>query len=228
MEDRPNRTVDNSSTSPQQHQSHAAAASSKQPVTAPDAVDTTSVTQRLQKELMALMGNGCDFVYGGDVWLPIRLCLGHSIISHLKFKSKVELVMTEGDLGVSAFPEGESIFAWIGTIEGGKGTMYEGLSYKISMRFPLDYPFKPPQVKFETMCFHPNVDQFGNICLDILQDKWSSAYDCRTILLSVQSLLGEPNPESPLNTYAAALLNNEEDYRKMVQEQYFGEKTSES
>lgn len=77
--------------------------------------------------------------------------------------------MTEGDLGVSAFPEGESIFAWIGTIEGGKGTMYEGLSYKISMRFPLDYPFKPPQVKFETMCFHPNVDQFGNICLDILQ-----------------------------------------------------------
>ncbi|KAK6228168.1 hypothetical protein QUC31_006440 [Theobroma cacao] len=177
MEDRPNRTVDNSSTSPQQHQSHAAAASSKQPVTAPDAVDTTSVTQRLQKELMALM-------------------------------------MTEGDLGVSAFPEGESIFAWIGTIEGGKGTMYEGLSYKISMRFPLDYPFKPPQVKFETMCFHPNVDQFGNICLDILQDKWSSAYDCRTILLSVQSLLGEPNPESPLNTYAAALLNNEEGMNK--------------
>ncbi|XP_021295680.1 probable ubiquitin-conjugating enzyme E2 C isoform X1 [Herrania umbratica] len=191
MEDRPNQTVDNSSTSPQLHLRHAAAASSKQPVTVPNAVDTTSVTQRLQKELMALM-------------------------------------MTEGDLGVSAFPEGESIFAWIGTIEGGKGTMYEGLSYKISMRFPLDYPFKPPQVKFETMCFHPNVDQFGNICLDILQDKWSSAYDCRTILLSVQSLLGEPNPESPLNTYAAALLNNKEDYRKMVQEQYFGGKASES
>lgn len=77
--------------------------------------------------------------------------------------------MSGGDLGVSAFPEGESIFTWIGTIEGGKGTMYEGLSYKLSLRFPLDYPFKPPQVKFETMCFHPNVDQYGNICLDILQ-----------------------------------------------------------
>lgn len=77
--------------------------------------------------------------------------------------------MTGGDLGVSAFPEGESIFTWTGTIEGGKGTMYEGLSYKLLLRFPLDYPFKPPQVKFETMCFHPNVDQFGNICLDILQ-----------------------------------------------------------
>ena len=77
--------------------------------------------------------------------------------------------MSGGDLGVSAFPEGESIFTWIGTIEGGKGTMYEGLSYKLSLRFPVDYPFKPPVVKFETMCFHPNVDQFGNICLDILQ-----------------------------------------------------------
>ncbi|KAB2085973.1 hypothetical protein ERO13_A05G413000v2 [Gossypium hirsutum] len=191
MEVRPNQTVDNSSTSPQQHRHRVAAAASKQPVSATNAVDTTSVTQRLQKELMALM-------------------------------------MSSGDLGVSAFPEGESIFTWIGTIKGGEGTMYEGLSYKLSLRFPLDYPFKPPQVKFETTCFHPNVDQFGNICLDILQDKWSSAYDCRTILLSVQSLLGEPNPESPLNTYAAALWNNKEDYRKMVQEQYFGGKTLES
>ncbi|XP_027108083.1 ubiquitin-conjugating enzyme E2 20-like isoform X2 [Coffea arabica] len=129
--------------------------------------------------------------------------------------------MSGGDLGVSAFPEGESIFTWIGTIEGGKGTMYEGLSYKLSLRFPLDYPFKPPQVKFETMCFHPNVDQYGNICLDILQDKWSSAYDCRTILLSIQSLLGEPNNESPLNSSAAALWKNQEDYRKMVRKYYY-------
>ncbi|XP_052883771.1 ubiquitin-conjugating enzyme E2 20-like isoform X2 [Gossypium arboreum] len=134
MEVRPNQTVDNSPTTPQQHQRHAAAASSKQPVSTTNAVDTTSVSQRLQKELMALM-------------------------------------MCGGDLGVSAFPEGESIFTWIGTIEGGKGTMYEGLSYKLSLHFTSEYPFKPPQVKFETMCFHPNVDQFGNICLDILQSQ---------------------------------------------------------
>ncbi|XP_022138984.1 probable ubiquitin-conjugating enzyme E2 C [Momordica charantia] len=136
-------------------------------------------------------------------------------------KELMSLMMSGGDLGVSAFPEGESIFTWIGTIEGGKGTAYEGLSYKLSLNFPMDYPFKPPLVKFETLCFHPNVDQYGNICLDILQDKWSSAYDCRTILLSIQSLLGEPNPESPLNSYAAALWNNTEDYRKMVHKQYF-------
>ncbi|URE48180.1 ubiquitin-conjugating enzyme E2 19-like [Musa troglodytarum] len=49
-----------------------------------------------------------------------------------------------GDTGVSAFPEGENIFSWIGTIEGSKGTPCEGLLYKLSLRFPLDYPFKPP------------------------------------------------------------------------------------
>ncbi|KAK9187062.1 hypothetical protein WN944_018452 [Citrus x changshan-huyou] len=185
MEVRPNPTVENLRAT--------AAASSKQPVSSPNTVDTTSVTQRLQKELMSLMVSILLNFIGSKNAGRIKKC-----------------EMSGGDLGVSAFPEGESIFTWIGTIEGGKGTMYEGLSYKLSLHFPLDYPFKPPQVKFETMCFHPNVDQYGNICLDILQDKWSSAYDCRTILLSIQSLLGEPNPESPLNSYAAALLNNKE------------------
>ncbi|KAA8550421.1 hypothetical protein F0562_002105 [Nyssa sinensis] len=187
MEARNDAAVDNFSTDRQPPST----TPSKQVKASPNPVDTNSVTQRLQRELMSLMMSG-------------------------------------GDLGVSAFPEGESIFTWIGTIEGGKGTVYEGLSYKISLRFPLDYPFKPPQVKFETMCFHPNVDQYGNICLDILQDKWSSAYDCRTILLSVQSLLGEPNIESPLNSSAAALWNNQEDYRKMVCKQYMAGEAFES
>ncbi|XP_022967029.1 probable ubiquitin-conjugating enzyme E2 C isoform X3 [Cucurbita maxima] len=91
-------------------------------------------------------------------------------------KELMSLMMSGDDLGVSAFPEGESIFTWIGTIEGGKGTAYEGLSYKLSLHFPMEYPFKPPLVKFETMCFHPNVDQYGNICLDILQitERWST------------------------------------------------------
>ncbi|KAE8667438.1 Ubiquitin-conjugating enzyme E2 C [Hibiscus syriacus] len=98
--------------------------------------------------------------------------------------------MMGGDPGISAFPEEDNIFCWKGTIKGSKDTVFEGKEYKLSLSFPNDYPFKPPKVKFETACFHPNVDVYGNICLDILQDKWSSAYDVRTILLSIQSLLG--------------------------------------
>ena len=74
-----------------------------------------------------------------------------------------------GEGGISAFPEEDNIFCWKGTINGSKETVFEGTEYKLSLSFPTDYPFKPPKVKFETGCFHPNVDVYGNICLDILQ-----------------------------------------------------------
>ncbi|KAJ6777639.1 UBIQUITIN-CONJUGATING ENZYME E2 20 [Salix koriyanagi] len=137
-----------------------------------------------------------------------------------RLQSELMALMMSGESGISAFPEGDNIFCWKGTIRGSKDTVFEGTEYKLSLSFPNDYPFKSPKVKFETSCFHPNVDIYGNICLDILQDKWSSAYDVRTILLSIQSLLGEPNTSSPLNTQAAQLWSNQEEYRKMVEKLY--------
>ena len=64
------------------------------------------------------------------------------------------------------------------------------MAYCMLRKSGADYPFKAPEVKFVTPCFHPNVDQYGNICLDILKEKWSAAYSVRTVLLSIQSLLG--------------------------------------
>ena len=95
-----------------------------------------------------------------------------------------------------------------------------GAHGKLSLAFPNDYPFKAPTVKFETPCFHPNVDQFGNICLDILKEKWSSVYDVRAVLLSIQSLLGEPNNASPLNAQAAQMWDNQEEYKKTLHKKY--------
>lgn len=66
---------------------------------------------------------------------------------------------------------------------------YEELRYKLSLEFPSGYPYTAPTVRFLTPCYHPNVDTHGNICLDILKEKWSALYDVRTILLSIQSLL---------------------------------------
>uniref|UniRef100_A0A8C5R988 Ubiquitin-conjugating enzyme E2 C n=1 Tax=Leptobrachium leishanense TaxID=445787 RepID=A0A8C5R988_9ANUR len=114
-----------------------------------------------------------------------------------------------GDQGISAFPESDNLFKWIGTIDGAVGTVYEDLRYKLSLEFPSGYPYNAPTVKFVTPCFHPNVDSHGNICLDILKDKWSALYDVRTILLSIQSLLAEPNNESPFNLNAAELWRNQ-------------------
>jgi ubiquitin-conjugating enzyme E2 C len=119
-------------------------------------------------------------------------------------------LMTSKQAGISAFPEGGNFLTWAATIVGVEGTPYAGQAYKLSLRFPSGYPFAPPVVRFETACFHPNVDQHGNICLDILKDKWSAVYNVSTILLSIQSLLGEPNNDSPLNPTAAALWPTQE------------------
>lgn len=129
-------------------------------------------------------------------------------------------LMVSQDKSVTAFPEGENLFKWIGTISGPKDSVYETLKYKLSLQFPNSYPYTAPSVKFVTPCFHPNVDTGGNICLDILKEKWSALYDVRTILLSIQALLGEPNVDSPLNAIAAELWRTPEEYKKHVFDTY--------
>lgn len=134
------------------------------------------------------------------------------------------LMMSAGH-GVSAFPEGENVFKWIGTITGPKDTVYQGQKYKLSLEFPNSYPYTAPIVKFVTPCFHPNVDLSGAICLDILKEKWSALYDVRTILLSIQSLLGEPNNDSPLNAQASQMWTNQDVYKKYLDDFYEKHKT---
>ena len=74
-------------------------------------------------------------------------------------------------------------------------------------------------VKFKTSMFHPNIYTDGGICLDILQNQWSPIYDVAAVLISIQSLLGEPNPNSPANGEAARMfVNDKREYNKRVRE----------
>jgi ubiquitin-conjugating enzyme E2 C len=96
--------------------------------------------------------------------------------------------------GISAFPSSpENLLNWTGTIIGPTDTPYAGLTLKLSFQFPSNYPYAPPTVLFKTPIYHPNFDFSGRICLDILKDKWSAVYNVQSVLLSLQSLLGEPN-----------------------------------
>ncbi|XP_062500626.1 ubiquitin-conjugating enzyme E2 C-like [Corticium candelabrum] len=142
----------------------------------------------------------------------------HSVTKRLK--QELMSLMLSADQSVSAFPDGDNLFHWIGTITGPSGTVYEGLQYKLSLTFPSSYPYTAPTVKFETPCYHPNVDQHGNICLDTLKEKWTALLEVRTILLSIQSLLGEPNVDSPLNTHAARLWSDQQAYKTVLLDKY--------
>ena len=95
---------------------------------------------------------------------------------------------------------------WRAIIFGPEGTLYEGGIFKLDITFTNDYPFKAPKVKFLTKVYHPNVSQYqGDICLDILKKNWSAVLSVRTALLSICSLLSDPNVDDPLNTAAARL-----------------------
>ncbi|CAH2054490.1 unnamed protein product [Thlaspi arvense] len=98
----------------------------------------------------------------------------------------------------SAGPVAEDMFHWQATIMGPPDSPYAGGVFLVSIHFPPDYPFKPPKVSFKTKVYHPNINSNGSICLDILKEQWSPALTISKVLLSICSLLTDPNPDDPL------------------------------
>ena len=84
------------------------------------------------------------------------------------------------------------------TILGPTDSPFEGGVFFLNIHFPTDYPFKPPKFAFTTRIYHPNINSNGAICLDILRSQWSPALTVAKVLLSICSLLCDPNPDDPL------------------------------
>ena len=112
---------------------------------------------------------------------------------------------------ISACPINDNLFEWEAIIIGPENTPYEQGLFKLNIYIPKGYPIKPPNVIFKTRIFHPNINHNGNICLDILKDQWSPALTIQKVLLSISSLLTEPNPSDPLNIEAGNMLNRDKD-----------------
>ena len=111
----------------------------------------------------------------------------------------------------SAGPIGDDMFHWKATILGPNDTPYEGGVFYLELWFGAEYPFKAPKVSFTTKINHPNVDSSGNICLDILKNNWSPAITSSKLLLSICSLLDEPNADDPLVVDIANLYKKKRD-----------------
>lgn len=133
--------------------------------------------------------------------------------------------------GVAAGPiNDDNLFEWEALIAGPKDTCYDGGCFHARLSFPKDYPMNPPKMKFTHPLYHPNIYPDGTVCISILHppgedrfgyekscERWSPVQSVEKILLSVISMLAEPNDESPANIEAAKLFRaNIDIYNKKV------------
>ncbi|KAG6809965.1 hypothetical protein H0H92_013893 [Tricholoma furcatifolium] len=106
------------------------------------------------------------------------------------------------DLGpIVLAPSDDNLYLWKGSIPGPEGSVYEGGVFDFEVNLASDYPFSAPRVMFKTRIYHMNISENGNICIDILKNNWSPALSLFKVMLSLSSLLTDPNPkpaEDPL------------------------------
>ncbi|KAJ1666396.1 hypothetical protein EV178_002352 [Coemansia sp. RSA 1646] len=119
----------------------------------------------------------------------------------------------------SAGPKGDNLYEWVSTIVGPSDSPYGGGVFFLDIHFPQEYPFKPPKIIFRTRIYHCNINSQGQICLDILKDNWSPALTISKVLLSICSLLTDPNPHDPLvHSIAQQLLNDRAEHDKVAKQ----------
>ncbi len=126
-------------------------------------------------------------------------------MSLLRLNKEYKDILKTPPEGITAGLRNNNVHEWIATLVGPGGTPYEGGIFKLKVSFPTDYPFKPPKITFTTPIYHCNINSKGDICLDILKDNWSPALTVSKVLLSISSLLNDPNPNDPLEPDIAAL-----------------------
>jgi len=140
-------------------------------------------------------------------------------MAHKRITKELSDLGKDPPANCSAGPNSDDIFHWQATLMGPADSPYQGGVFFLNIHFPPDYPFKPPKVKFTTRIYHPNINDNGGICLDILKDQWSPALTTSKVLLSICSLLTDPNPDDPLVPEIANIYkNNREAFNKTARE----------
>tara|TARA_E500000178_G_C16844060_1_gene671972 strand:+ start:288 stop:767 length:480 start_codon:yes stop_codon:yes gene_type:complete len=115
----------------------------------------------------------------------------------------------------SVEPEETNFLFWHFCLIGPPETFYEGGIFKGTIEFPKEYPNKAPKLKFVTPMHHPNIYKDGNVCISILHEgidqygyesvneRWNPSQSVSTVLMSILSMLGYPNFDSPANVDAS-------------------------
>lgn len=120
-------------------------------------------------------------------------------LNTIRLTKEWELIQKDPPTYITTGPKDKNnLNLWDGTLVGPSDTPYEGGIFLLEITFPIDYPYKPPKIIFKTPIYHPNISTTGEICLDILKTNWSPALNISKVLLSLCSLLSDPNPNDPL------------------------------
>jgi len=93
---------------------------------------------------------------------------------------------------------GDDVLHWKFLIEGPEKTAYEDGLFEIHFKLHEKYPFKHPEVIFETKTYHPNIDKEGKICELVLGKNWSPQIQLMECLRIVRHMMSEPDLTSPL------------------------------
>ncbi|XP_066948779.1 ubiquitin-conjugating enzyme E2 T-like [Macrobrachium rosenbergii] len=121
-----------------------------------------------------------------------------------RLKKECQQLLESPPVGVSCWPEADDLTTFTAVIFGEEGTVYDGGVFKLEIEVPEKYPFQPPNVRFVTKIYHPNIDSVGRICLDVLKlppnGSWRPMHNLSSVLTSVRLLMASPNPNDPLMT----------------------------
>jgi ubiquitin-protein ligase len=147
-----------------------------------------------------------------------------------RLASELKQITKDPNYFYSVQPRENNFLIWDFILIGPTDTYYEGGIFDGNIQFPQNYPIEPPRVFFNKL-LHPNIHQNGEVCISILHkgidqygyekdyERWNPSHGIDSIMMSIHSMISEPNFESPANIDCSKLWKDEpNEYKKMIYE----------
>ncbi len=138
-----------------------------------------------------------------------------------RLKNEFNSLINNNSFGATILLENESdLFGWIVVLQGPEDTPYSQGVFKLKIKFPENYPFKAPDVKFLTTVYHPNIKtDTGEICQDVFASSWAPTQKVEEIIEKLITMLKEPSTSTPLeNEICQEYISNREKFNKTARE----------
>ncbi|KAF2895805.1 hypothetical protein ILUMI_10371 [Ignelater luminosus] len=121
--------------------------------------------------------------------------------------------------GICLSAKDDKLNVFEASIVGPESTPYCNGIFNLELMVPENYPFSPPSIKFLTKIYHPNIDDNGRICLDLIKmppkGNWRPTIGLEGLLIAIRMLLENPNPDDPLMVeIAEEFKNNKPEYKR--------------